>query len=214
MGGIDQLSGNKRGYGKCLEEVFMLMGPTALSMVGMLCLIPLISAGFRSFIVPFFSLTGADPSVLGGLLAIDMGGYQLAKDLAENPVVELCWSADFCYLWLYPGFYHSRRDGNCGRKGQRSLCKGYSYRACRASGRTFGRRAFMWAFLFGSVLEQYANFYSVPFAWSWIEIFPGRYDDRFSDFCKRYEAFDYTWSSLRCFVLFFEAKFDTRACTY
>lgn len=87
MGGIDQLSGNKRGYGKCLEEGFMLMGPTALSMVGMLCLIPLISVGFRSFIVPFFSLTGADPSVLGGLLAIDMGGYQLAKDLAENPVV-------------------------------------------------------------------------------------------------------------------------------
>ena len=34
LGGIDQLSGNKRGYGKCLEEGFMLMGPTALSMVG------------------------------------------------------------------------------------------------------------------------------------------------------------------------------------
>ena len=81
-------------------------GPTALSMVGMLCLIPLISAGFRSFIVPFFSLTGADPSVLGGLLAIDMGGYQLAKDLAENPVVGsyagVLISATFGCTWFLP----------------------------------------------------------------------------------------------------------------
>lgn len=87
LGGIDQLLGNKRGYGKCLEEGFMLMGPTALSMVGMLCLIPLISQVFRTFVVPIFTLTGADPSVLGGILAIDMGGYQLAKELANNPQV-------------------------------------------------------------------------------------------------------------------------------
>ena len=87
LGGIDQLLGNKRGYGKCLEEGFMLMGPTALSMVGMLCLIPLISQAFRTFVVPIFTLTGADPSVLGGILAIDMGGYQLAKELANNPQV-------------------------------------------------------------------------------------------------------------------------------
>ena len=33
LGGIDQLLGNKRGYGKCLEEGFMLMGLNAFQII-------------------------------------------------------------------------------------------------------------------------------------------------------------------------------------
>lgn len=70
LGGIDQLLGNKRGYGKCLEEGFMLMGPTALSMVGMLCLIPLISPG-----IPHFCGSHFYPHRRGSLGAGRYSGY-------------------------------------------------------------------------------------------------------------------------------------------
>lgn len=34
-----------------------------------------------------FGLLGVDPAMFGGLLAIDMGGYQLACSLAQNPLM-------------------------------------------------------------------------------------------------------------------------------
>ena len=87
LGGIDLLFGNKKGYGRCMEEGFLLMGPTALSMVGMICLIPMISSFLQKLIVPIFQLLNLDPAILGGFLAIDMGGFQLAKSLEMDPIV-------------------------------------------------------------------------------------------------------------------------------
>lgn len=87
LGGIDLILGNKKGYGKCMEDGFLLMGPTALSMVGMICLIPLLSKFLQTIIVPIFHLANLDPSILGGFLAIDMGGYQLAKSLELDPSI-------------------------------------------------------------------------------------------------------------------------------
>lgn len=87
LGGIDLLLGNKKGYGNRMEEGFLFMGPTALSMVGMLCLIPVISKGLQTFVVPFFHILNLDPAILGGFLAIDMGGYQLAKSLELNQTI-------------------------------------------------------------------------------------------------------------------------------
>lgn len=82
LGGIDRLFGNKWGYGKRLEEGFLFMGPTALSMVGIMCLVPFLSDTLGKLIVPLFQFFGIDPAMFGGFLAIDMGGYQLAKSLA------------------------------------------------------------------------------------------------------------------------------------
>lgn len=84
LGAVDRIFGNKKGYGKCMENGFLFMGPTALSMVGMMCIIPVFSGIAEKFLLPFYHLTGIDPAMFGGLLAIDMGGFPLAKELAVN----------------------------------------------------------------------------------------------------------------------------------
>lgn len=87
LGGIDKLLGNKKGYGKKLEEGFMLLGPMALSMVGIICIAPVLANAFSSFIIPAYEFIGVDPAMFGGNLAIDMGGYSLAKELANQELM-------------------------------------------------------------------------------------------------------------------------------
>jgi len=84
MGGTDRLLGNKFGYGNKFEEGFRLLGPTALSMAGMICLAPVLADVLGRVIVPLYQAIGVDPSMFGSVLAIDMGGYQLAKELAVD----------------------------------------------------------------------------------------------------------------------------------
>lgn len=87
IGGIDKLCGYKRGYGKKFDEAFSLLAPTAFSMVGILCLSPYIALAVRTLLSPLCRLAGIDPGMLAGLLPIDMGGYQLAGELADNQVL-------------------------------------------------------------------------------------------------------------------------------
>ncbi|MDO4293313.1 MAG: ethanolamine utilization protein EutH [Eubacteriales bacterium] len=87
LGGLDRILGNRWGLGRKFEDGFLFLGPTALSMAGMICLAPLFAEGIRTAVLPFCSLTGIDPAVFGGILAIDMGGYQLAVDMACDPAV-------------------------------------------------------------------------------------------------------------------------------
>ncbi len=87
IGGIDRLLGNKKGYGAKFEEGFLFLGPTALSMAGMICLAPVLADALGTVIIPFYRMIGADPAMFGSLLAIDMGGYQLARELAVNPQI-------------------------------------------------------------------------------------------------------------------------------
>lgn len=84
LGGIDRLLGNKFGYGEKFEEGFQLLGSMALSMAGMICLAPVLADVLGRVVVPFYQMIGADPSMFGSVLAIDMGGYQLAKELAVD----------------------------------------------------------------------------------------------------------------------------------
>lgn len=86
-GGLDRICGNRLGLGKRFEEGFMLLGATALSMAGIICLTPLLSGLLKQFLVPLWNLSGLDPGILGGILAIDMGGYQLSMELANAPSV-------------------------------------------------------------------------------------------------------------------------------
>ena len=81
IGGIDCLLGNRLGLGERFEEGFRLLGPTALSMAGILCLSP--------FIVRVLSLTLSPLWQRGGFIPIDMGGYQAAVDLASDPTIGL-----------------------------------------------------------------------------------------------------------------------------
>lgn len=87
VGGIDRIRGNRHGYGEKFEEGFLFLGPTALSMAGMICFAPVLADAFGRLVIPFYEKIGADPAMFGSLLAIDMGGYQLAKELAKDSLI-------------------------------------------------------------------------------------------------------------------------------
>lgn len=87
VGGLDRILGNRFGLGKKFEDGFLLMGSTALSMVGILCLAPMLAQLIECAVAPLCRSLGFDPAIFGGILAIDMGGYQLALDLAQDPQV-------------------------------------------------------------------------------------------------------------------------------
>jgi len=85
LGGIDLMLGNKLGYGEKFENGFRMLGPVALAMAGIICLAPVLSAVLGVVVGPFCNLLKIDPGIFGSILAIDMGGCQLAVDLAKDP---------------------------------------------------------------------------------------------------------------------------------
>lgn len=87
LGGIDRILGNRLGYGKCFEEAFLLLGSIGLSMAGIICLAPVLSSLLGHVVVPLFTALGLDPGMAGSILAIDMGGYQLAMELSADPEI-------------------------------------------------------------------------------------------------------------------------------
>ena len=87
LGGADRMLGNRFGLGEKFEEGFRLMGPIALSMVGIICLSPVIAAVCEGCVRPLFLALGIDPAICGGILPLDVGGYQLAMALALDETV-------------------------------------------------------------------------------------------------------------------------------
>lgn len=85
LGGADAILGNRFGLGKPFEEGFRSMGPLALGMVGIICLAPVLAAVLEPVLSPVFRLAGADPAMSASILALDMGGYPLAVELAGSP---------------------------------------------------------------------------------------------------------------------------------
>lgn len=85
LGGVDRLRGNRWGLGDKFETGFMLLGSMGLSMAGMICLAPVLAGWLGGAIVPLYRLIGVDPAMFGGILCMDMGGYQLCKELAADP---------------------------------------------------------------------------------------------------------------------------------
>ena len=84
LGGLDYILKNKFKIGKEFEEGFMALGPLALVVVGIVSLAPVIARVLGPVIAPILRLIGADPSVLASILALDMGGYPLAMELAKT----------------------------------------------------------------------------------------------------------------------------------
>ena len=83
LGALDRILGNRFGLGEKFEEGILAMGSLALSMVGIICLAPVLADLLSPVVVPVYRALGADPAMFAGtILANDMGGAPLAQELA------------------------------------------------------------------------------------------------------------------------------------
>jgi len=74
---------NKLGFGEEFENGIMAMGTLAIAMVGIMCLAPVLGKILSPVVGPVYKALGADPAMFAGtILAIDMGGDPLSKELA------------------------------------------------------------------------------------------------------------------------------------
>ena len=85
IGILDSITGNHLKLGEEFTNGIKFIGPLALSMLGMICLVPLISRLLSPVIIPVAHFLHIDPSVFPAMLiANDMGGAMLSAELAEN----------------------------------------------------------------------------------------------------------------------------------
>ena len=85
-GALDRIFGNSLGLGKEFENGLYTMGSLMLAMAGIVCLAPVLAAGLKPVVLPIFRLMGADPAMFAGsILACDMGGGALARELTPDP---------------------------------------------------------------------------------------------------------------------------------
>ncbi|RBW68830.1 ethanolamine utilization protein EutH [Bacillus taeanensis] len=97
LGALDKLIGNKLGLGQRFTDGFMTMGSLTLAMVGIISLAPVLAAILTPIISPVYGLVGADPAAFANtLLALDMGGYALAEEMAQSKDAEL-------FSWVFLG---------------------------------------------------------------------------------------------------------------
>ena len=86
LGAADRILGGRFGLGEKFEEGILAMGSLALAMIGILCLAPVLSDVLRPVVVPVYQFLWADPAMFAGtILANDMGGAALARELALTP---------------------------------------------------------------------------------------------------------------------------------
>ena len=73
------------GLGREFREGLHAIGPIFIPVAGIMAAIPYLSQIVSGGVGPLFALVGADPSIAATtIIAIDMGGYQLADALAES----------------------------------------------------------------------------------------------------------------------------------
>jgi ethanolamine transporter len=82
---VDKMRGNKHGYGERFDAGFMAMGDLALAIVGIIAISPVLLRLLAPLITPLYGIIGASPAMFpGSLLALDMGGYAMAVQMAEG----------------------------------------------------------------------------------------------------------------------------------
>ncbi|WP_227935630.1 ethanolamine utilization protein EutH [Alkalihalobacillus deserti] len=97
LGAFDACLGNRWGLGEGFTNGFMTMGSLTLAMVGIISLAPVIATILTPIIAPIYGLVGADPAAFANtILALDMGGYALATQMAESSDAEL-------FSWVFLG---------------------------------------------------------------------------------------------------------------
>lgn len=85
LGALDRIFGNRFGLGQEFENGILAMGSLAMAMIGIICLAPVLASVLKPFVVPVYNFLGADGAMFAGtLLACDMGGGALAKELTSD----------------------------------------------------------------------------------------------------------------------------------
>lgn len=88
LGAIDYIIGNKIGIGKEFQRAFSMFGAMALTMLGMLVIVPAIGIWLTPALETFYAVFHIDPSVIpASLFANDMGGLVLAQTVAKSESV-------------------------------------------------------------------------------------------------------------------------------
>ena len=86
LGALDRICGNRLGLGEKFEEGILAMGSLAIAMLGIICLAPVLASLLKPVVVPVYGFLGADPAMFAGtILACDMGGGSLARELTTDP---------------------------------------------------------------------------------------------------------------------------------
>lgn len=85
LGALDRIFGNKFGLGQEFENGILAMGSLAMAMIGIICLAPVLANVLKPVVVPIYNFLGADGAMFAGtILACDMGGGALAKELTTD----------------------------------------------------------------------------------------------------------------------------------
>ena len=85
FGALDRIFGNKFGLGQEFENGILAMGSLAMAMIGIICLAPVLANILKPVVVPVYNFLGADGAMFAGtILACDMGGGALAKELTSD----------------------------------------------------------------------------------------------------------------------------------
>lgn len=79
---------NRLGLGPEFVKGIEMIGPLCLAIVGIISLVPVIAWALEHTLTPLYKSLGLDPSMaVTMILAIDMGGFQLAKSVALDPTI-------------------------------------------------------------------------------------------------------------------------------
>ncbi len=87
LGAADKIFGSRLKLGTEFEKGIMASGTLSLSMVGMLCIAPVLAKGLTAVFEPIVKVIKLDLSFLGAFIANDMGGAAVSKELAADPIL-------------------------------------------------------------------------------------------------------------------------------
>ncbi len=85
LGALASLKNDEEGLGKEFILGLHSIGPIFIPVAGIMASIPYLSALVEAVFGPIFAAIGADPAMVAtAIIAVDMGGYQLADTLAQS----------------------------------------------------------------------------------------------------------------------------------
>lgn len=85
IGVVAAIRNDQEGLGKEFMEGLYSIGPIFVPVAGIMASVPFLSKAITSVVGPLFASIGADPAIAGTtIIAMDMGGYQLAEALSQS----------------------------------------------------------------------------------------------------------------------------------